>query len=152
MKSAVLAISLILTVTSVAIFATAHQTVSSPGLRTGSKTNHDSQGSSQDSQSSDSEQGQGDDEIFQFEKLVGISTPNMTVRGVSGAGRPWTVASGEAKLDQDGKLEINIEGLLLIHTGNSTLNGTTGPVTGVRASLTCEGSGVVASTGVVSLS
>jgi hypothetical protein len=83
--------------------------------------------------------------------LVGIQTPNVTVRSVPGAGRPWIVASGEAKLESE-RLEVEVQGLLLTNTGNSTLDGTTGPVTGVRASLTCEGSNVVATTAVVSLS
>jgi hypothetical protein len=93
----------------------------------------------------------GEDENRFESGLVGIQTPNMTVRGVSGAGRPWTVASGEAKLES-GRIEVEVQGLLLTNTGNPSLDGTTGPVTGVRVSLTCEGLNVVATTAVASLS
>ncbi len=73
-----------------------------------------------------------------------------TIRGVAAAGAPW-VASGEARLDRDGRLRVEVEGLLLDLPG-SALNRTTGAVTGVRASLTCHKTDVVATTGVVPLS
>jgi hypothetical protein len=87
--------------------------------------------------------------LFEFGDLVG-STPNMTVRSVPSGGAPW-VANGSAELGRDGRLEVHVEGLLLTNTGNPLLDGTTGPVRGVRASLACEGTNVVATTGVVPL-
>jgi hypothetical protein len=73
-----------------------------------------------------------------------------TIRGVPSAGAPW-VARGEAQLDRDGRLRVEVQGLLLDLPG-SPLNLTTGPVTGVRASLSCQNGNVVATTGVVPLS
>ena len=75
----------------------------------------------------------------------------MLVRGVGGGGAPWVVAEGEAELDSDGDLEVKVEGLLITGTGGPA-DGTTGPITMVAASLTCEGTNVVATTGLVPLS
>jgi len=92
----------------------------------------------------------------QFESpIVGLpaglnGNASGTIRGVPSAGAPW-VASGEAQLDGDAGLRVEVEGLLLDLPG-SPLNLTTGPVTGVRASLTCQNGNVVATTGVVPLS
>lgn len=66
--------------------------------------------------------------------LVG-SSPDVTIRGVASGGVPWVV-EGEARLDEEGRLRVDIEGLLIVGTGGP-LDGTTGPVTGVFASLTC---------------
>jgi hypothetical protein len=87
--------------------------------------------------------------LFVSNSMVG-STPGMTVRGVAAGGAPWVVSSAVVQLDRDGRLHANIHGLLISKPG-SPLDGTVGPVTGVRASLTCEGTNVVASTGLVSL-
>ncbi len=87
--------------------------------------------------------------------LVGVPT-GLTgaagaIRGVNGAGAPWRVAGGSAELASNGKLEVDIVGLVLNLPGNPR-DGTTGAVTGVRASLTCQGSNVVATTAVEPLS
>ena len=50
------------------------------------------------------------------------------------------VVEDEAELDEDGRLRVEIEGLLIVGTG-SPADGTTGPVGGVFASLTCAGLG-----------
>ena len=74
--------------------------------------------------------------------LMGIGVPGEVVRGVTGGGLPW-VAKGEMELDRSGQLRAEVRGLLLAAGANA---GTTGPVTMVSASLTCEGAGVVATT------
>ena len=63
-------------------------------------------------------------------------------------GAAWTVKAGQATVSANGRIEVEVEGLLLVATG------TTGPVTMVSASLVCGGSGgtVVATTGAVPLS
>src|SRR5438093_7967345 len=68
-----------------------------------------------------------------------------TIRGVNGAGAPWVVSDGQARLDADGRLRVEVEGLVL--AGSFT-----NPVANIRASLTCEGTNVVATTGAVPLS
>ena len=80
---------------------------------------------------------------------AGLNNASGTIRGVLSAGAPW-VASGETQFDSDGRLRVEVEGLLLDLPGNPA-NRTTGPVTGVRASLTCQNGNVVATTGVVPL-
>ena len=44
-------------------------------------------------------------------------TPNIVVRNVPGGGAAWTIARGEAQLDQDGTLKVEVEGLVLVATG-----------------------------------
>jgi hypothetical protein len=75
--------------------------------------------------------------------LTGIPTGGMVLRGVPGGGLPW-VSEGEVRLDGSGRLRAKVEGLLLAAGANA---GTVGSVTAVVASLTCEGMGVVATTG-----
>lgn len=89
-----------------------------------------------------------------FESSVVGSVPSTTVGGVASGGAPWTVASGEASVSGSGKLEVEVQGLLLTTGAPANLVGTTGPVIMVAASLVCGGSGgtVAASTDGVSLS
>ncbi len=57
-----------------------------------------------------------------FQEIAGIS-PDLA--------QPWKVAEGEVEIDEDGKLELDVEGLLL-------LDDTVGPVVTVFASLVCQ--------------
>ena len=79
---------------------------------------------------------------------VGLKAPS-SLRGVTGAPFPWHTSHGEVKLSFGGRLELEVEGHLISEGGPT---GTTGPVTQVFASLTCEGAGVVDSTADVPLS
>src|SRR5256712_14058364 len=90
------------------------------------------------------------EELFETD-VIGIPTAGMVVRGVAGGGAPWVVDQGEARLKENGRLRVKVERLLITGTGGPA-DGTTGPVTGVRASLTCQVSNVVATTGVQPLS
>ena len=81
---------------------------------------------------------------------VGMTGAAGAIRGVNAGGAPW-VAEGKATLHADGTIHVKIEGLLITGTGTA-LDGTVGPVTGVRASLTCQGTNVTATTGVFPLS
>ena len=87
--------------------------------------------------------------------IVG-SVPGATVGGVNSGGVPWTVTEGKATLSGSGKLNIEVQGLLIIAGPGVPANlvGTTGPVQMVAGSLVCGGSGgtVVATTGGVPLS
>jgi hypothetical protein len=55
---------------------------------------------------------------------------------------PWALAQGSTRLDANGRLSVKVSGLLITGaTGaNASLDGTTGPVKAVVASLTCDGS------------
>src|SRR5690349_9365634 len=86
--------------------------------------------------------------VLLFSTLVG-STPGVTVAGVAAGGAPWVVSFGAVRLTSTGRLDVVVRGLVIFLPGNP-LNGTTGPVTGVQASLACGGT-VVSSTGVAPL-
>ena len=76
-----------------------------------------------------------------FKSSVVGSVPSTTIGGVNSGGAPWTVAEGEASISGNGKLEVEVEGLLLTTGAPANLVGTTGPVQMVAASLVCGGSG-----------
>jgi hypothetical protein len=94
------------------------------------------------------------DRIFES-SLVGVPAGMTgtagTIRGVPAGAVPWAIDRGEVRIESDGQLRAEVEGLLIVDTGTN-LDGTTGPVTGVRASLTCHGTNVTATTSVVPLS
>ena len=73
--------------------------------------------------------------------LVGRPTdPNLTVtiRGVPPGAVAWQLNRGTTGLDANGRLTVKLEGLVITGT-NTNLDGTTGPVKAVVASLTCDG-------------
>jgi hypothetical protein len=78
--------------------------------------------------------------------LIG-STPNQVIGGVNSGGLPWNVAHGQVTLHRNGKLNMELDGLVLASLG------TPGPITQVSASLVCGGSGgtVAGTTAAVSL-
>jgi hypothetical protein len=67
--------------------------------------------------------------------LVG-SFPDITVAGIASGGAPWTV-TGRVSVSSSGVLSVDVDGLLIYGTGSS-LDGTTGPVTKVLATLACD--------------
>lgn len=69
--------------------------------------------------------------------LVG-STPGVTIGGIGSGGVPWVVMSGNVEIDPNGMLHMSVVGLVISFPG-SPLDGTTGPVRNVIASLVCDG-------------
>ncbi len=64
--------------------------------------------------------------------IAGKRLENQEIAGISpDAAAPWVVAGGEVEIGENGKLELNLGGLLL-------LEGTIGPVLTVFASLVCQ--------------
>jgi hypothetical protein len=94
--------------------------------------------------------GAGSRQAGEFRSSLVGSVPETVLAGVPSGGAPWTIASSQARLRGDGELRVNVEGLLLINTPNHALDGTTGPVRRVLASLVCANA-VVASTASVPL-
>ncbi len=76
------------------------------------------------------------------------SIPGLVVGGVPSGGAPWTIDTGRASLSPNGKLNVEVRGLVLTTGAPPNLVGTTGSVQMVAASLVCGGSGgtVAAST------
>lgn len=78
------------------------------------------------------------------------SQPSTTVGGIASGGAPWVVREGSASVSANGKIQVEVQGLL-IGTGTNvpaTAVGTVGSVRQIAASLVCGGSGgtVAAST------
>src|SRR6266699_5744731 len=70
------------------------------------------------------------DEIAFLSPIVG-SNPGITIAGVKSGGAPWVVSHGFAVLDDEGRLRVDLRGLILPSVG------TPGPVTAVDASVVC---------------
>jgi len=86
-------------------------------------------------------------EEFLFRSTIIGSNPNTVIGGVPSGGAPWTVHRGAAALTGDGRLRVEIAGLILVNLG------TPGPVKSVSGSLVCgdTGGSVVATTDAVPL-
>ena len=80
-------------------------------------------------------------------QLVGLAVPGTIVAGVTGAGHAWSIEEGNAKLFSDGRVLVNVEGLVLFPEG-------TQPVANVRVKVSCNGGGAgnIVSSGNVPLS
>jgi hypothetical protein len=65
-------------------------------------------------------------------QLVGLAAPRTVIAGVVGAGHAWAIDEGNAKLFSDGRLLINVEGLVLTPEG-------TNPVTSGKGVVSCNG-------------
>jgi hypothetical protein len=85
------------------------------------------------------------DELVFIAPVVG-SNPGATIGGVASGGAPWVVRRGIAVLTDEGRLSVDVRGLVL-----PSANNTAGPITGVAASVVCANT-VVATTGVANLS
>jgi hypothetical protein len=92
-----------------------------------------------------------DDENGRFRLGIIGSVPNTIAGGIVSGGAPWTVHEAAASISREGKLKVDVEGLLIAAGPNvaPAVVGTVGPVKMVAASLVCGGSGgaVAASTG-----
>jgi hypothetical protein len=72
-------------------------------------------------------------------RLVGAPGANRPMRTVQSGGVPWTIKeASRTRLSESGRLRAIVRGLLITGTGNPSLDGTTGTVEQVVASLTCE--------------
>jgi hypothetical protein len=85
------------------------------------------------------------DELVFIAPVVG-SNPGATIAGVASGGAPWVVRRGIAVLTDDGRLSVDVRGLVL-----PSVNNTAGPVTGVAASVVCANA-VVATSNTANLS
>ena len=65
-------------------------------------------------------------------RMTGIPTGGLVLDGVTGGGLPWRLDDGRAKLFADGRLEVEVEGLVLVRDG-------TNPVTTGHAIVACGG-------------
>ena len=59
-------------------------------------------------------------------------SPGLVLAGVTGAGHAWAIADGNAKLFEDGRVKLDVEGLVLTPEG-------TNPVANGRVVVSCNG-------------
>jgi hypothetical protein len=78
-----------------------------------------------------------DDDAPFVSHVIG-SIPGVTIGGVTSGGAQWTVHRGRVTLEDNGRLKVDVFGLLLVTGANA---GTTGGIPEVAASLVCGGSG-----------
>jgi hypothetical protein len=64
-------------------------------------------------------------------RMVGIPAGAPTVQGLIGGGAAWVIDDGRAKLFADGRLQVDVEGLVLASNG-------TNPIANGRAIVTCN--------------
>ena len=76
--------------------------------------------------------------------MTGLPVGSMPLNGLTGGGVPWSIDQGRVQLFADGRLHVDIEGLVITATGAN-------PVASGKAILTCNNA-PVAETGVVPLS
>jgi hypothetical protein len=77
-------------------------------------------------------------------RMAGIPTSNLVLQGLTGGGAPWVIDAGRAKLFADGRLEVEVDGLVLASNG-------TNPIASGRAIVTCS-SAPAARSGIVPFS
>jgi hypothetical protein len=65
-------------------------------------------------------------------RLTGLPRAGLVIDGVIGGGSPWVLDEGHARLFADGRLQLEVEGLVLASSG-------TNPVTAGHAMVTCDG-------------
>jgi hypothetical protein len=65
-------------------------------------------------------------------RMTGLPTAGLTLDRVVGGGSPWVLDEGHARLFADGRLQVQVEGLVLASNG-------TNPVTTGHAIVTCNG-------------
>ncbi len=72
--------------------------------------------------------------VLEFKTMVAVKAPftgtTNPIRGVSGGGAPWNIASGRGELKSDGKIEVEVRGLVLVSTGAN-------PLANFRALVSC---------------
>jgi len=77
--------------------------------------------------------------------MAGMPVPNTVLNGVTGAGAPWQIASGKVQLFEDGRIHVNVVGLVI--PGRDPGN----PVAEGKAVVTC-GDAIVDDTALVPFS
>jgi len=63
------------------------------------------------------------DDLLETDTMVGVDGPFVgnanPIRGVDGGGLPWVLNEAKVELDRDGKLEVEVEGLICPDVGNN---------------------------------
>jgi len=81
--------------------------------------------------------------IFRYElhelpiqnSVLAFTGSTNPIRGINGGGIPWMISSGSGELKANGRLEINVQGLVLAAGANAGSN----PVASFQAIVSCLG-------------
>jgi hypothetical protein len=72
--------------------------------------------------------GGNDHTVLRGDVMVGVSAPytgpTNPIRGINGGGAPWVIGDAEYKLRDDGRVDIEFEGLVIGPTGPPAIAGT----------------------------
>ena len=75
-----------------------------------------------------------DDKILEFDTMTPVVAPFTgaanPIRGINGGGVPWQIARGRGELRANGRLEVEVRGLVIVATGVN-------PVANFRATVSC---------------
>jgi hypothetical protein len=80
--------------------------------------------------------------VLQFQTMVGVAGPFVgstnPIRGINGGGLPWQIDEAAGKLSSNGKLEVTVQGLVLLDGPPvpAALRGTN-PIANFRAIVSC---------------
>jgi len=76
-----------------------------------------------------------DDTVLEFSTMVGVTGPFVgpanPIRGIGGGGQAWRLDEAKGELRRDGRLEIEVRGLVLVSTGAN-------PVAAFRGVVSCQ--------------
>ena len=74
-------------------------------------------------------------QMLEFNTMFPVSGPSVgttnPIRGISGGGVPWIITEARGELRSDGKIEVNVEGLVLASSHSN-------PVPNFRAVVSCQ--------------
>lgn len=94
--------------------------------------------------------------VLEADVLVGVSRPYTgaanAIRGVPGGGRPWVIAKGEVELKSNGKVKVEVEGLVIDPNEPIAAAGTNpaGPFKALVSCLSTDATGAAVTTNVSS--
>jgi hypothetical protein len=94
----------------------------------------------------DRDRGERHAKTLLFSRVAPTVPTDPAVHGVAPGGAPWVIDEGSVRLRSDGRLHVEVEGLVIPTRGN------TNPVSKLAASLFCAGDAPVASTDPVDFS
>jgi hypothetical protein len=84
--------------------------------------------------------GGNDHTVLRGDIMVGVSAPytgaTNAIRGIPGGGAPWVIGDAEYKLRNDGRVDIEFEGLVIGPTGPPAIAGTN-PVASQKIIVSC---------------
>ncbi len=75
------------------------------------------------------------DDVLRFDTMFAVVAPftgaTNPVHGVPGAGAPWSIDGAQGRLESDGDIDVRVEGLVLVNTGQN-------PAAQFQAIVTCD--------------